>query len=120
MNTSWTTQTDTAKLLARLERVTSEQPPNERRKSGRLKSEGTLGCNLGTVLDLSRGGVRILSSRRLKGERVAELSRDDQGLQVPAKVIWCERVGFWQHITGLEFPTATPELAHQLTAFAKL
>ena len=118
MNTSWTTQTDTAKLLARLERVTLEQPPNNRRKSGRLKSEGTLGCNLGTVLDLSRGGMRILSSRRLKGERMAKLSTDDQGLQVPSKVIWCQRVGFGRHICGLEFATTTPEIAHQLTTFA--
>ncbi len=111
---------ETGSLLARIPRVTFEQPRDDRRKFSRLKSEGMMRCNLGTVLDLSRGGLRVLSSRRLKGERVAELSTDDEGLQVPAKVIWCERVGFGQHITGLEFPTATPELAHQLTAFAKL
>ncbi len=115
-----TLNADTAKLLARLTRVISEQPFNDRRKSGRLRSEGTLRCNLGRVLDLSRGGVRVLSSRRLTGERVAELSTIDDGLKVPANVVWCERVGFGQHITGLEFPTATPELAHQLTAFATL
>jgi hypothetical protein len=70
------------------------------------------------VLDLSRGGVRVLTTRRLKGERMAKLCTDEHGLQVPARVIWCQRVGFGQHIAGLEFPTATPELAHQLTAFA--
>ncbi len=120
MQYGWTSQTDTAALVARLPRVTLEQPPDDRRKFGRLWSEGALRCNLGRVLDLSRGGVRVLSSRRLKGERVAELSTIDDGLKVPAKVIWCERVGFGQHITGLEFPTTTPELAHQLTAFASL
>ena len=118
MQYGWTSQTDTAALVARLPRVTLEQPADDRRKSGRLRSEGMLGCNLGTVLDLSRGGVRVLSSRRLKGEPVAKLSTLDEGLQVPAKVIWCQRVGFGQHISGLEFSTATPELSHQLTAFA--
>ncbi len=115
-----TRNADTAKLLARLTRAASEQPLNDRRKSGRLRSEGTLRCNLGRVLDLSRGGLPVRSTRQLNGDRVAKLSTDDQGLQVTAKVIWCERVGFGQHITGLEFPTATPELAHQLTAFASL
>ncbi len=116
----WRSQTPTAALLARLPQVTFEQPPDDRRKFGRLWSEGALRCNLGRVLDLSRGGVRVLSRRQLNGERVAKLSTGDQGLQVPAKVIWCERIGFGQHITGLEFPTTTPELAHQLTAFARL
>ncbi len=115
-----TRNADTAKLLARLTRAASEQPLNDRRKSGRLRSEGTLRCNLGRVLDLSRGGVRVLTTRRLKGERLAKLSTEDEGLHVPANVVWCQRVGFGQHIAGLEFPTATPELAHHLTAFARL
>ena len=118
MQYSWSSQTDTAALLARLPRATLEQPSNDRRRFGRLRSEGTLHCNLGRVLDLSRGGVRVLCGRRLKGNRLAQLSIDDRGLELQAKVIWCERVGFGQHVAGLEFPDTTPELAHQLTAFA--
>ncbi len=120
MRWGWVSHTDTAQLVARSVRasVAKARRFQERRKSGRVRSERSLTCNLGTVLDLSRRGLRVLSRRRLKGERVVKLSTYDHRLNVLAKVVWCERVGFRQHIAGLEFTTVTPELARDLMAFA--
>ena len=64
-----------------------------------------------------KSGLRVLSRRRLKGERVVELCMDDHRLKVLAHVVWSERLCFGQHIVGLEFPTATSEFAHYLMAF---
>ena len=120
MRYGWVNQADAIGLLAGSMQaaVAKVRAFQERRRCGRFSSGRSLRCNLGAVLDLSRGGLRVLSRRRLDGERLVELFTVDRRLQVPANVIWCDRVGFRKHLVGLEFPASTPELAHHLMAFA--
>ena len=75
-------------------------------------------CNLGRVLDISAGGMRVLSSRPLKGRQVVELSTTSRRLKVFGDVIWCKKVGFRKHEAGLEYVDRSPELARALGAFA--
>ncbi len=60
--------------------------------------------NLGPVLDLSAGGVRILSTKPPnRGQLDVQLSGLDSSVKVRAKVAWCRRLGFRRHEIGLTF-----------------
>jgi diguanylate cyclase (GGDEF)-like protein len=75
----------------------------ENRRYGRLKGPG-LSCNLGTVIDLSAGGVRVLSKRRLRGRTVVYFDTGDgQKLGVKTRIAWSRRIGFRSHLMGLQF-----------------
>jgi diguanylate cyclase (GGDEF)-like protein len=86
----------------------------ENRRYGRLKGPG-LACSAGTVIDLSAGGVRILSNRRLKGRTVIYFGiRQEQRLGVKSKIVWCRRVGFRTFLVGLQFEDLPLEAAKRL------
>ncbi len=89
----------------------------ERRKSGRV-NQGTVACNLGSVINLSAGGLRLLSHRRLNGILSVELWDAHRGLRLRGKVAWCRRIGFRKHEVGVEFLNITPEIADNLAAMA--
>jgi diguanylate cyclase (GGDEF)-like protein len=75
----------------------------ENRRYGRLKEPGLL-CSAGTVVDLSAGGVRLLSKRRLKGRvKVIFDTGDGPKLGVKTRIAWCRRVGFRAYLVGLQF-----------------
>ncbi|MCZ6812375.1 MAG: PilZ domain-containing protein [Planctomycetota bacterium] len=90
----------------------------ERRKYGRLREGETLGCNLGSVVDLSDGGTRILGKRKRKGKLEVMLWDTQRGLSLPAEVIWCKRLGFRKYEVGLEFRHLTMDDVGALTGFA--
>ena len=73
-----------------------------RRNHGRRLLEGLM-SSLGPVLDLSAGGMRILAKRKHKGNVTVKLSTADCELSLPARVAWSKRVGFREHMVGLEF-----------------
>ncbi len=87
------------------------------RTTVRLKVE-FLKCNLGSVLDLSLGGVRVLSRRRLRGRYTVKLYSTDNGLRIEAEVRRCERVGFCKHEVALEFIDLEPKVAEALIVLA--
>ncbi len=89
-----------------------------RRASGRLKSAGTLRCNLGTVVDLSSTGLRISCGRRRKGTLKVRLTTSRRRVVLYARVVWSKRTGLFRHECGLEFIEVTPELAAELTQIA--
>lgn len=75
----------------------------ERRRDARLKQRA-LQSSLGPIADLSRSGMRVHSTRRLRGTvRVVIHNRTGPHLQLKARVVWCERLGFRRHMAGLEF-----------------
>lgn len=75
----------------------------ENRRYGRLKGPG-LSCSLGAVIDLSAGGVRVLSNRKVKGSTVVYFDTGDgQKLGVKTRIAWCQRVGFRTYLMGLQF-----------------
>ncbi len=81
---------------------------SDRRRDVRIR-QNTLNSNLGQVMDLSRSGMRVLSPRRLKGpQSVVVFARQGPHLQVMARVVWSERIGFRKHMIGLEFVEDPP------------
>ncbi len=90
----------------------------ERRKSGRLREEEILSCNLGSVVDLSAGGTRILVNRELSGMLDVTLWDTDRQLTLRAEVIWCKRLGFRKFEVGLKFSHMTPDDDRDLAELA--
>jgi hypothetical protein len=73
-----------------------------RRVPGRLPQE-LLMCGLGPVLDLSAGGMRVLSTRPHAGAFDVRIQGADVSLTVRVKVAWARRLGFRRHELGLSF-----------------
>ncbi len=75
----------------------------EHRRHGRLNEPG-LSCSAGSVIDLSAGGVRILSKRALKGRLdIFFDTNDGPKLGVKTRIAWCRKVGFRAYLVGLQF-----------------
>ncbi len=73
-----------------------------RRIPGRVPQE-MLVCDLGPVLDLSPGGMRVLCTRRHEGKIGTTLWGGDLKLALGARVAWSRRLGFRRHEIGLTF-----------------
>ncbi len=71
-----------------------------RRVPGRVRQE-MLACDLGPVLDLSPGGMRVLCTRGRGGEIGLTLWGGDLKLALRARVAWTHRLGFRRHEIGL-------------------
>lgn len=88
-----------------------------RRRFGRLPQE-VLTSNIGVVLDLSAGGMRVLA-RRLPAQRVAITLR---GYSLPGPLIaeaqWSRRIGMFRHEIGLRFPDPPANVTQVLTQIA--
>ena len=106
---------DAAKAVQRATNRSLAGPEN--RSAARVNAE-KLKCNLGRVLDLSSGGVRLLSRRKLIGwHEIALFDRDD-GIRIRAEVMWSKRHGLWKHEIGLQFLNVPADIAVQLTTLA--
>ncbi len=87
---------------------------SERRRDARLK-QGALRSSVGPVIDLSRGGMKVRSSRRLRGEMdVVIFNPSGPHLQLRARVVWTERLGFRRHLAGLQFIDPPEKVARAL------
>jgi hypothetical protein len=90
-------------------------PVTERRRDVRLK-QGSLQSSLGPVIDLSRSGMRVRTTRRLRGIRAVVLfNRNGPHLNVRARVVWSKRIGFRKHVAGLEFIDPPHNMLRELT-----
>ncbi len=89
------------------------------RRAARLEQE-MMTSNLGTVLDLSGTGVRLLCRRppEIGSEAALTLRCLGQEATLRAVVVWCQKVGFLRHEMGLHFIDPTDEQRRQLTALA--
>lgn len=88
-----------------------------RRRAGRLRA-GRVSCSLGSVIDLSGGGLRLLGPRRLTGEMDVELWDQNRRVVVPGCVVWSKRLRNHSYEIGLEFGTIPPDVARKLSALA--
>ncbi len=74
-----------------------------------------MSCSAGTVIDLSAGGVRILSKRRRRGRTIIYFGAGEgQRLGVKCKIVWCRRMGFRTYLVGLQFEDLPLEAAKRL------
>ena len=119
MRRRWGPNANPVRMMARGIRASTSRlkPLSERRRFGRVKGH-RLRCNLGVVLDLSGGGLRLRSSRRLHGRKYVELSSHSRHVRVLAEVRWATRLGFRKYEIGMEFQDVTDEIAKELTGFA--
>jgi len=96
------------------------QPANGRRY-GRVLCQDVK-CTLGTVLDLSAGGMRVRSRRKppepgttlLVGLRAL-----DGEIVLSCRVMWARARGLLSHEVGVEFVDTTPEVRRALTNLAR-
>ena len=84
-----------------------------RRRSGRRRQEG-LNSSFGPVLDLSPGGMRVLSPRRMRGRRNVKIVSCEGTVVVDVRICWSRRVGFRRHFVGMQFQDLTEEQQRQL------
>lgn len=88
---------------------------DDRRAHARLPQEA-LKCNLGEVLNLSLGGMRVRCTRAPKDTVVeVELTYEGETMKVQAEVVRSNKIGFRKHELGLRFLDVDPETAKQLT-----
>jgi hypothetical protein len=83
------------------------------RKWGRVRIE-SLPCNLGCVLDLSAGGLRIRSPKKLGGSVEVILGNGSQRLILQATVVWQKRRGWKSFEAGLSFNELSQDERAQL------
>jgi len=80
-----------------------------RRRHGRVRQD-ELRCNLGHVIDVSRGGLRLLTHRRLRGTRRLVLATPSRpAVRFKARVAWRRRLGFGEFAVGLQFVEVNAE-----------
>lgn len=89
---------------------------HDRRRHGRVRPVAVY-SDAGRVLDMSAGGMRVMSRRRLKGETEFIICNESKiPINVRARVVWTKRVGFRKHVVGLEFVDLQPAVARQLAS----
>ena len=89
-------------------------PAAERRRHARLRQNSLL-SNLGPVTDLSRSGLRILTTRRRRGVlRIILFGQSGRRLNLQARVVWSKRLAFRKHLVGLELVGSDENVAREL------
>lgn len=89
----------------------------ERRTRGRVLQQGVV-CSLGIVLDLSAGGMRILSTRSYQGVLEVNVRTEYDQVIVQGEIMWSRRAGFRRHLVGLQFLNMQGETREQLARIA--
>jgi hypothetical protein len=90
----------------------------ERRLRGRVRQQGVI-CNYGAVIDLSAGGIRVLSTRPLEGTLPLQINGRTHSVTLMAEVVWCRRAGFRRFMSGMRFlnpDEATLRVVSQIAA----
>lgn len=98
---------------------------SDRRRHGRLRCESTRSC-IGSVVDISASGMRVLRSGRPimeVGNQFRITVHPDDGepvLTLPSRVVWIERKGFRKHIYGIEFVELSDDQKRRLGELARI
>ena len=90
-----------------------------RRRTGRLPQE-SLVSNLGPVLDISIGGMRVISRSPLRGTVTVQFGAYSLPERLDATVTWSKRTGLFSREVGLRFENVSPRLCAVLTQIASL
>lgn len=78
-------------------------PPGlDRRTRGRVLQQGVI-SNVGVVIDISGGGMRVLHTKPLEGQHEVEITTESETLKLVAQVVWCKKIGFRRQMAGLRF-----------------
>jgi hypothetical protein len=113
----WFERSNTVRLLARYAGGSDARDPNYR-QDGRLLLGEQVDCSLGRIIDISRGGARVLSKKRVNGVGLIRIKMTGGLLLVQSRVAWCRRLGFRKYEVGLEFQGVTEEISEILAQLA--
>ena len=91
------------------------RPFIERRHSGRRKPARRITSDLGSVVNVSLGGVRMRTNHRLRGIQDLELWGKSARVTLRAEVVWNRKLGFRRHEAGLRFVGLAPEDARRIS-----
>ncbi len=75
---------------------------SDRRTPARLQQEDLL-SDLGPILDLSVGGMRVLCKRSREGSLKVRLWAYQFTMNLDGQVVWTKHLGFRRHEIGVEF-----------------
>jgi hypothetical protein len=105
------------RILPRLGKRLRDTAQRLPRRTGRLTQQA-LTCNLGQVLDISAGGMRVITKRVPR--RPVNIQLAGHALPGPLTAVtqWSKRKGFFCHEVGLKFENVTPQVAKHLTNIA--
>jgi hypothetical protein len=97
----------------------TDGPKASRRRFGRLPQD-TLMCNVGAVVDISAGGMRILCTHNPPERVHIRLEGYDLPGPLMAELAWSKRARLFsrERLVGMRFVNLTPELAKCLTDIA--
>jgi hypothetical protein len=90
-----------------------------RRRSGRLPAEALI-TNLGTVIDISIGGMRVVSRTPRAGTVSITFKQYPLPGRLTGTVTWSKRIGFFMREIGVRFENVTPEISAVLTEIASM
>ena len=86
--------------------------PN-RRKFGRYRPR-TLYCDHGEVMDISAGGIKLQSRRKVKGTVRLRIWNDLTDLSIEARIVRCRRLRSKQYDVGLQFVNQSTDSTKKL------
>lgn len=120
MSKNYVTRMDPARLMNESIKATysKDEDGADRRRHHRVKGTGSLTSNLGTVLDISASGLRVLGKTAAEGQGRVELTASGQSIVIPARVVWSHKVGFRKYVMGLEFIDLDEKQANKVREMA--
>lgn len=96
-----------------------ETDPSDRRTPARLPQEDLV-SDLGPVLDLSIGGMRVLCKRRRKGSLKVRLWAFQFNMNLDGQVVWTKHLGFRRHEIGVQFYNVDDDTAKILSRISAI
>ncbi len=92
---------------------------SDRRTPARLPQE-SLVCDLGPILDLSIGGMRVLCKRRREGSLKIRLWAFQFYMNLDGQVVWTKHLGFRRHEIGVQFLNVDDDTAKILSRISAI
>lgn len=115
----WVSRQDASRLIEESIKASRlEDDPGGNRRWRRVQVKGGVACSMGRVLDISRGGLRVLSKKKASGEGLIEVASAKHHAVVTARVVWCHKVAFRKYVLGLEFVNLTREQTRAVSEIA--
>ncbi len=92
---------------------------SDRRTPARLQQEDLV-SDLGPILDLSIGGMRVLCKRRREGSLKVRLWAFQFYMNLDGQVVWTKHLGFRRHEIGVQFLNIDDDTAKILSRISAI
>ena len=92
---------------------------SDRRTPARLQQEDLV-SDLGPILDLSVGGMRVLCKRNRAGPLKVRLWAYEFSMNLDGQVVWTKHLGFRRHEIGVQFLNIDDDTAKILSRISAI